>query len=43
MAIFPGLVKVDEVIRKKKISHAVRMTVPSSRRAYDPTNGAAVG
>ncbi|MBK8256692.1 MAG: hypothetical protein IPK82_28980 [Polyangiaceae bacterium] len=36
LAIFPGLVKVDEVLKKKAITHALRFTVKSTQRAYVP-------
>jgi hypothetical protein len=34
LPIFPGLVRYDEVIGQREISHALRFTVRKSRRAY---------
>jgi hypothetical protein len=34
LPIFPGLVRYDEVMERKVISHALRFTVVHSRRAY---------
>jgi hypothetical protein len=34
LPIFPGLIRYDEVYEAKEIRHAVRVTVPKSRRAY---------
>lgn len=34
LAIFPGLVRADEVLEKKVIAHALRFTVKVTRRAY---------
>ena len=34
LAIFPGLVRADEVIDKKAINHALRFTVKVTQRAY---------
>jgi hypothetical protein len=34
LAIFPGLVRYDEVVEQKEIRHAVRFTVRYTRRAY---------
>jgi hypothetical protein len=34
MPIFPGLVRYDEVFEQREIKHALRFTVPRSRRAY---------
>jgi hypothetical protein len=36
LPIFPGLVRYDEVIEQGAISHAVRFTCPTTRRAYLP-------
>jgi len=36
LPVFPGLVRYDEVIGQKSLSHAVRFTVVKSRRAYVP-------
>lgn len=34
LPIFPGLVRYDEVFEQREIKHALRFTVPRSRRAY---------
>ena len=34
LPIFPGLVRYDEVFEQREINHALRFTVPHSRRAY---------
>jgi hypothetical protein len=34
LPIFPGLVRYDEVFEQKEITHALRFTAPSTRRAY---------
>jgi hypothetical protein len=34
LPIFPGLVRRDEVVEQKVIRHALRFTVPKTRRAY---------
>jgi hypothetical protein len=34
LPVFPGLVRYDEVIEQREIKHALRFTVPRSRRAY---------
>jgi len=34
LPIFPGLVRYDEVFEQREIRHALRFTVPRSRRAY---------
>ncbi len=34
LPIFPGLVRFDEAVQLKRISHALRFTVSRSRRAY---------
>lgn len=34
LAIFPGLVRADEVLEKKVIKHAIRFTAKVSQRAY---------
>jgi hypothetical protein len=34
LPIFPGLVRHDEVVEQKVIRHALRFTVPKSRKAY---------
>jgi hypothetical protein len=34
LPIFPGLVRYEEVIEQKEIRHALRFTVPKTRRAY---------
>ncbi len=34
MPIFPGLVRYDEVFEQREIKHALRFTVPRTRRAY---------
>lgn len=34
LPIFPGLVRYDEVFEQREIKHALRFTVPHSRRAY---------
>lgn len=34
LAIFPGLVRYDEVVEQKEIRHALRFTIRKSRRAY---------
>ena len=34
LPIFPGLVRYDEVYEQKEIRHALRFTVPRSRKAY---------
>src|SRR6266404_3857965 len=34
LPIFPGLVRYDEVYEQKEIKHALRFTVPRTRRAY---------
>ena len=34
LPIFPGLVRYDEVMEQKAITHALRFTVPKSRHAY---------
>jgi hypothetical protein len=34
LPIFPGLVRYDEVFEQREIEHALRFTVPRSRRAY---------
>jgi hypothetical protein len=34
LPIFPGLVRYDEVMEQKRISHALRFTVQRTRRAY---------
>lgn len=34
LPIFPGLVRYDEVYEQKEIKHALRFTVPRSRKAY---------
>ena len=36
LPIFPGLVRYDEVVERKEITHALRFTVRKSRRAYVP-------
>ena len=36
LPIFPGLVRYDEVIEQKAITHALRFTVRRTRRAYVP-------
>ena len=36
LPIFPGLVRYDEVVLRKKIDHALRFTVQHSRKAYVP-------
>ena len=36
LAVFPGLVRYDEVVERKEIPHALRFTVKKSRRAYVP-------
>jgi hypothetical protein len=36
LAIFPGLVRYDEMVGQKKITHALRFTIQHSRRAYVP-------
>src|ERR1700738_1131567 len=34
LPVFPGLVRYDEVFEQREIKHALRFTVPRSRRAY---------
>jgi len=34
LPIFPGLVRYDEVFEQREIKHALRFTVPRTRRAY---------
>ena len=34
LPIFPGLVRYDEVVEQGEILHALRFTVPRTRRAY---------
>ncbi|MFS8084292.1 MAG: hypothetical protein ACMG6H_01555 [Acidobacteriota bacterium] len=34
LPVFPGLVRYDEVFEQKEIKHALRFTVPRSRKAY---------
>ena len=34
LPILPGLVRYDEVVEQKEISHALRFTCPTTRRAY---------
>jgi hypothetical protein len=34
LPVFPGLVRYDEVVERKEITHALRFTVSKSRRAY---------
>jgi hypothetical protein len=34
LPILPGLVRYDEVVDKKEITHALRFTCPTTRRAY---------
>lgn len=34
LPIFPGLVRYDEVVEQKEITHAIRFTVRKSRKAY---------
>jgi hypothetical protein len=34
LAVFPGLVRADEVLDKKQISHALRFTVRVTQKAY---------
>jgi hypothetical protein len=36
LPIYPGLVKFDDVVTKGLIDHAIRMTGPNSRAAYQP-------
>ncbi len=36
LPIFPGLVRYDEVVEQKVITHALRFTIVHSRRAYVP-------
>jgi hypothetical protein len=36
LPIFPGLVRYDEVVTQGAITHAVRFTCPTTRRAYVP-------
>ena len=34
LTILPGLVRYDEAVEKQAIEHALRFTVPNTRRAY---------
>jgi hypothetical protein len=34
LPIFPGLARADEVVENKRITHALRVTVPRSQKAY---------
>src|SRR5213076_1614751 len=34
LPIFPGLVRYDEAVLKGAITHAIRFTCPTTRRAY---------
>lgn len=34
LPIFPGLVRYDEAVEQKRIEHALRFTVPKTRRAF---------
>ncbi len=34
LPIFPGLARADEVVGKRKITHALRVTVPRTQKAY---------
>jgi hypothetical protein len=34
LPIFPGLARADEVVKAKKITHALRVTVPRTQKAY---------
>jgi len=36
LPVFPGLVRYDEVVEQKEISHALRFTIVHSRRGYVP-------
>lgn len=36
LPVFPGLVRYDEVVEQKVITHALRFTIVHSRRAYVP-------
>jgi hypothetical protein len=36
LPIFPGLVRYDEIVQRKELTHAVRFTVQKTRRAYVP-------
>lgn len=36
LPIFPGLVRYDEAVEKGQIDHALRFTVPKTRRAFIP-------
>ncbi|HVT88946.1 MAG TPA: hypothetical protein VHD56_08850 [Tepidisphaeraceae bacterium] len=39
LAIFPGLVRYDEVVGQRKITHALRFTAERSRRGFIPPAG----
>jgi hypothetical protein len=36
LPIFPGLVRYDEIVQRKELTHAVRFTARRTRRAYVP-------
>ena len=40
LAIYPGLVKYEETVVQKQITHAIRVTFDTTQVGYDPNNGA---